>query len=497
MNRQERRALQNKRNKALAELRARARAATDPLSHLRFGDELARLGQYRDALQHYEKALEAFPEDKALLNNLAYVLSYLGDRDKALDIYQRARALAPDDPTLLKNMGILYRAVGRHEEAAECLAASVKLDPQNIDTHFNLAMELRRLDREAEADHHFQSCVAIYRTNVLRLSHDPVTMTTVGKGLLRLNNVTDALHVLEGAAKLNPNNAQTLAALAEAKELLQQKEVAFALYQKSLSIDPSNVFARQRVASLYAAMDKNEQAAREYRRILQYTPDNEEARYHLSALTQKNVPAVSPREYIKDLFDDYADRFDEHLLKALQYRGPQLIADTMARLAPADAGKWTVADLGCGTGLCGPLFRDRASHLIGVDLSPRMVHKARQRNVYDDLVVGDVVDFLHGYADTFDCIIAADVLVYIGDLAPIMTAAMAAAKAGGWFAFTTETAPEGEFHLASTGRYTHNPAYIRSQAEKSGFNVAHQEAIVLRYQGNKPVDSTLTVLRKI
>ena len=39
---------------------------------------------------------------------------------------------------------------------------------------------------------------------------------------------------------------------------------------------------------------------------------------------------------------------------------------------------WDVADLGCGTGLCGPGLRGRAGRLVGVDLSPEMLARARE-----------------------------------------------------------------------------------------------------------------------
>ena len=47
-------------------------------------------------------------------------------------------------------------------------------------------------------------------------------------------------------------------------------------------------------------------------------------------------------------------------------------------------------DLGCGTGLSGAAFKDRAGHLTGIDLSPAMIEKARSRGIYDSLAVADI-----------------------------------------------------------------------------------------------------------
>lgn len=51
-------------------------------------------------------------------------------------------------------------------------------------------------------------------------------------------------------------------------------------------------------------------------------------------------------------------------------------------------------DLGCGTGLMGPLLRPHTRHLSGVDLSQGMVQKARERGCYDDLSVDELGKYL-------------------------------------------------------------------------------------------------------
>src|SRR5205823_1798095 len=111
------------------------------------------------------------------------------------------------------------------------------------------------------------------------------------------------------------------------------------------------------------------------------------------------------------LFDGYAEKFDEHLTGQLRYRCPELLHEAVARLNPG-AGL-NVLDLGCGTGLCGPLFRPLAATLTGVDLSPGMIDKARRRGVYDRLDLEDLVTALRRAPGAVDLLLAADVLVYV------------------------------------------------------------------------------------
>ena len=67
---------------------------------------------------------------------------------------------------------------------------------------------------------------------------------------------------------------------------------------------------------------------------------------------------------------------------------------TWSRPAAAGTRFRSALDLGCGTGLCGPLVRPMVDRLTGVDLSARMIEKARSLGVYDRLEQGDIVEFL-------------------------------------------------------------------------------------------------------
>ena len=97
-----------------------------------------------------------------------------------------------------------------------------------------------------------------------------------------------------------------------------------------------------------------------------------------------------------------------------------------------------VLDLGCGTGLAGAAFRSRAAYLSGVDLSPAMIEKARARDIYDALAVGDLETALAQEGPAFDLILAADTLVYLGDLAPVFGVIATHLSPDGYFLFTAE-----------------------------------------------------------
>jgi predicted TPR repeat methyltransferase len=149
-----------------------------------------------------------------------------------------------------------------------------------------------------------------------------------------------------------------------------------------------------------------------------------------------------------------------------------------------------VLDAGCGTGLCGALVAPYARRLVGVDLSDGMLALAREKNVYDDLVNGELTTYLRDHRGTFDLVVSADTLVYFGDLSAVADAAAHALRPGGMLVCTLEHAvdadPDVPFRLAFHGRYNHAQAYVERALTAAGFRatIAHAE---LRTEAGAPV----------
>jgi len=190
-------------------------------------------------------------------------------------------------------------------------------------------------------------------------------------------------------------------------------------------------------------------------------------------------PAGAPESYVQTLFDRYAPRFETHLTQSLHYRGPALLAERVQRIAPGTMFRHVV-DLGCGTGLCGRSFRSLATVLVGIDLSPAMIEEARRKTLYDALIVAPIdVALQEMEVGSVSLLLAADVLVYIGDLAPLFSAAGRALAPGGLFAFTLQKATEA-YTLGADLRFAHAPEYIHRVAQDAGLAIALLEPAKVR-----------------
>ncbi len=220
----------------------------------------------------------------------------------------------------------------------------------------------------------------------------------------------------------------------------------------------------------------------------------------LAALGAKQTPLAPAAAYVAGLFDQYAAKFDHHLQETLEYRGPALLRAAMERACEKLGRSFhfsRVLDLGCGTGLMGQEIRALCEWIEGVDLSPRMIEEARKTGVYDNLQTGEIVAFLAAQpAAAADLVIAADVFVYLGDLAPVFAASAKAMAAGGFFAFSVQKTEAAEFIVGNDMRYAHAPGYLNALAGAHGFQTISLEDASTRKDRGEPVPGLVVVMRK-
>lgn len=221
--------------------------------------------------------------------------------------------------------------------------------------------------------------------------------------------------------------------------------------------------------------------------------DRHGAALQLARLDAGPVATPTPH-YVSSLFDDYAARFDTALVDRLGYRGPALLLAAVTR-----AGRHfrTAIDLGCGTGLGGAAFRPLCDRLIGVDLSPRMIDKARGKGLYDALQVADITAFLDLQpARTADLIIAADVFVYLAGLAPVLAAAARVLAVDGLIGFSVETHAGSGVIVGEALRFAHGTDAVRAAVAAAGLTLVSLQPASTRNDAGVPVPGLIVIARR-
>jgi predicted TPR repeat methyltransferase len=260
-----------------------------------------------------------------------------------------------------------------------------------------------------------------------------------------------------------------------------------------------------RLGDAYAADGACGAAADAYRVAVGLDPsDVLGAALKLARLGAADAPPAPPPAHVGALFDAFAARFEETLVGALDYRAPGLLAALVDRCrgGGAEPRFGTALDLGCGTGLVGPLVRPWCGRLVGIDLSSAMLAEAERKGVYDALAAGEAVALLDEgrapLAGPFDLVITADVLCYLGDLAPLFAAVARRLAPGGLLAVTTERAGDGEadatgWALRETMRYAHRDDLVDRAAAAAGLAPIAREHAVLRLDRGAPIAGTVHV----
>ncbi|MDA0219366.1 MAG: methyltransferase domain-containing protein [Proteobacteria bacterium] len=275
------------------------------------------------------------------------------------------------------------------------------------------------------------------------------------------------------------------------------RAAAAELLEQALELAPDWVGGHFLLAGWLEEAGRRDDAVALYRRCLGLDPrDRVGAVVRLALLGAVAATPELPQAYVAGVFDDYAERFEAALVERLAYRVPAALHDLVAALVPPGTVHARVLDLGCGTGLAGERFRASSSWLEGVDLSEGMVALARRKSLYDDLEVGEAVAFAGARRDRYDLVVAADVLVYMGELSGVMGAVAGALVPGGRFALSVE-ATEGEgYRLTAGHRYAHSRACLLAQAGAAGLVVESLVETTCRLEAGVPLRAYLAVVRR-
>lgn len=287
-----------------------------------------------------------------------------------------------------------------------------------------------------------------------------------------------------------PQDSRAMLDLAALLEAAGDLPGAIDLNQRALRADPYLADAAAGLGRLWASLGEVEKARNWFARALGADPDHSEAAAGLALLAEASLTPA----FIRTLFDQYAPRFDADLTGTLNYRAPELVAAALRR-AGASEGASDILDLGCGTGLSGAALKPFARILDGVDLSPGMIAKARERGIYDSLVVSEADDLLGRSRRSWDMIVSVDMLNYINDLRGIFTNSCKRLSANGLIAGTIEKRDEGGSALTEKRRYAHGRDHLEAAAAAAGLVVSDLTEATLRTEGGAPVAGIVFVLR--
>ena len=301
------------------------------------------------------------------------------------------------------------------------------------------------------------------------------------------------------ALALKPEFLDALSSRATALLELNRTAEAAAGFDAALALDPSHAISWNNRGNALAAMKRFDEAILCYERALALAPDLPQAVENRdNALFELKRANRCPPGYMRNLFDNFAPHYDRTMLEKLGYRAHLDLRALANRVLPRERPPRRVLDLGCGTGLVGEAFKDLAAggRLDGIDIAPRMIEAARARGIYDDLILGDIETVLPALAPRYDLILAADTMIYIGDLSATFKGVATRLEAGGFYLFAVESKEADGWEQTPMHRFRHSESYLRSLAHQAGLDFVDIMDCKLRNEASAPVPGFAVALQK-
>lgn len=461
-----------------------------------------------NAISLYEKCISLGKNHYGAYVNCAHIYHATGNLDKSIQYYKMALQLN-NDIEVLAQLGEVLSDSGNSSDAISVYKQVLLSAPQHEKTLFLIAQLYYENKDYHNAEVFYLKLYQQNKTNIKVVNNLGRLYEEVGqmdKAILyyneaiQINNKIPVIHLNLGKVLLKKGKASN-----NDSALIQQ---AMASYNKTIELDPNQPEAYFEMGKVHSLLGNNDKAKQYFTQALKNKLPGDfkkpkefilAVKYYLSSINDPEIYDQDKKEFIADLFDGYADKFDSHLVNQLKYKTPELINKSLLELIDTNK-KYNILDLGCGTGLCAPYLSSYSGQLTGIDLSEKMIQKAAIPGLYTNLVVGEISEIVSQSDMIYDITVAADVFVYIGGLADIFNACSAKMLPGSIFIFSTEKHDSNDtenYRLYDTGRYKHTISYLDSLIKSYGFELIKHNECVLREDGGTPIIGNLSILRKV
>jgi len=473
------------------------------------------------AKRHYQEAIRLNADYAEAHHNLATLFAKSGDYIHALEHYRAALHCAPDFTLAHYNLGLLLLSHQKIEAAKTQFKNVITLNPNHLQAHFYLGTLALDEGVLLDAEHHFKEALSInpehtdtlVNLGVIALKRDngQLSIDYFSKALALDEKNVDARHNLAATfihhdrfenalthylilLESTPNQIEYQYNAGVAEMALGHLDKAQAHFEAILNQEPTHFSSLINLAAIHTRLDNRDMAINLLAQAHQINPDDAPCQFMLNALLGHQSKTGACTEYARNLFDNYALYYDQHLQKILNYTLPNQIARILHQLIQPCELNCTL-DLGCGTGLSGVVLQEISKKLIGVDLSGKMLNQARSKNIYHELIESELVAFLHHTQNTYDLIVSADVLPYLGELETLFKALRPKLTNQGLFIFNIEISETAPWQLQKSARFSHNPQYIHALAQQHQLTIVRQDHITSRQQSGKDVSVILYVLQ--
>jgi len=424
------------------------------------------------------------PEHLLKKASLAHREGRLAEAEKG---YLEVLKNKPDWGAVLNALGTVFMDQAQLDKARRVFEKATELRPPYSPAYYNLArlMQLKN-------DH--KGAISIYRAMLEKQPGFGQAWNNLGTAYRETGDLDEALSCFRRAVEFSPDMAEAWNNLGVAQDEVNMIQDAAKSYRKAIEIRSDYASAHFNLGIYLQKLGLFKEAEDHYKKVLKTKPDDKSARFMLQSLGTLETPDAAPAEYVRKVFDGCAGTFEKTLVENLEYKTPELLFDLVR---PYLTEEMNALDLGCGTGLGAQLYRPFAKKLIGVDVSSKMLERAAEKKIYNQLEVFDILKDW-GFPQKFDLIYSSDVFVYFGNLDTIISSASSYLVYGGIIAFSVERLEDNSmgYRLFPSGRYAHSLKYIQDCLRRHGLQLIEETKADIRKQSGNQVKGLLIVAKK-
>lgn len=213
--------------------------------------------EFEAAIPHFKDAVEADPKNLDLLLALAHCYLWTKQFDATMGVYKQILEINPDSAAADMIAGEALDEKGDNAGALQQFRAAVIANPKEPNVHFGLAYLLWAQKRYDEAIPEFKK----------ELENDPQNsqaMIYLGDTYAQQGNFADAKTMLEAAEKYQPKFPLIHLDLGIANMETGENDAAISELKETIGLEPDNVTAHFRLATLYRKLGKRDEARVEF-----------------------------------------------------------------------------------------------------------------------------------------------------------------------------------------------------------------------------------------
>ena len=324
----------------------------------------------------------------------------------------------------------------------------------------------------------------------------PFAWKVLGAVLKQMGKINESLVATQKSVQLEPQDAEAHNNLGVMLQELGRLKEAEISYKKAIALKPDLAEAHYNLGKVYKTIAKYSKAVECFEKTLELSSEDLlGATLQLATLGKRKIPDKTPEKYMQEFYRKKSKNWINFDKKKDNYRGHLLIENAFKKTHNISK-KIDILDMGCGTGSLARILRPYARSLVGVDLSPDMLFKAKEICLYDSLYEKDLSQYLGEVLNYYDTVVAAAVLIHFNDLDNIFFLVRDSLKINGRFIFSIFEETQKNKDLNSFLMYAHSDDYVTALSNRLNLKIIYRQKDIHEYHKGNSVPAIIYVLEK-